>query len=92
MGRMIGSRRILMKCTTPKPKNSSAMIKKGSNEGNTIVHHVVNPIEAASKVSLGNISIEMQRITAARGRRIFMAITFNEEYSALKYILAHLYL
>jgi hypothetical protein len=51
------------------------MIKKGSKEGKTTVNQVFRPIDAASKVSLGKISMDKHSIIAAIENKIFILFT-----------------
>lgn len=48
-----------MNFTTPKPISISDTMKKGSNEGNTISHHIFNPLIDASTDSWGKEINEM---------------------------------
>src|SRR5690606_6319057 len=48
-----------MNFTTPKPISISDTMKKGSNEGKTISHHIFNPLMDASTDSWGNEINEM---------------------------------
>jgi hypothetical protein len=52
-GRIIGSNKTPKKRTTPKPIKTSDKIKKGSNDGNTIVHQVLRPFLDASTATAG---------------------------------------
>jgi hypothetical protein len=51
-----------IKATTPVPINNSAPIKKGRRAGNTILNHVFIPLDAASKDSFGNNTINSTKI------------------------------
>src|SRR5699024_10334943 len=51
-GRIIGSKSTPIKLTTPKLMSNSAVIKKGSNDGNKTSHHISKPRILAS--SLGS--------------------------------------
>ena len=52
-----------MKATAPVPINSSAPIKKGRSAGNTILNHVFIPLDAASRDSFGNNTINNTKTT-----------------------------
>lgn len=47
-----------IKRTTPKQINNSLIIKKGSNDGKTIPHHISNPVNEDSNAAFGYIIIE----------------------------------
>jgi hypothetical protein len=74
---MTGSKRTPRNFTTPKASKSSAVIKKGSKEGNTTSAHILNPRRLASSASSGKVISKMVKHIAAEDNIIVLRNGFN---------------